>query len=194
MSTNPFDQPDTPSPAAAARDWVGRAVAAMVASADPDAFTERPLFPGAATIVRRPQPLPAARAALTLAGAAAAEARTRAVAARGEGASWAEVAAGLGFDELDTEALGHRPQPSTPSTGLRRPRRSGPRPYAGGTARAAASGSPTTARTTRTPTTRSATTPRTAPGTPRTWPPGTPNAATDSRREAPCDERAHATH
>ena len=79
----------------AARRELTAAIARIVASADPDAFTVEPIFPGAAITHRTPTPGPALAAALALWQVAGREMRTQIRRSREAGQSWAELAVPL---------------------------------------------------------------------------------------------------
>ena len=79
----------------AARRELTAAVARIVASADPAAFTVEPIFPGAAITARVPTPGAALAAALALWQVAGREMRTQIRRSREAGQSWAELAVPL---------------------------------------------------------------------------------------------------
>lgn len=81
---------------------VSSAVFRLVTAAEPDAFTVEPVFPGAASTVRVPAPVPALRAALLLSRLFTGEARRQVRRAREAGVSWASLAPAV--DAEDAEA------------------------------------------------------------------------------------------
>ena len=86
---------ETPRATDIARRELTSAIARIVASTDPDAFTVEPIFHGSAITARLPMPGPALAAALTLWQAAGQEMRTQIRRSREAGQSWAELAVPL---------------------------------------------------------------------------------------------------
>jgi len=88
---------DSSDAAYRARAGVDRLIAEQVAASDPEAFETRPIFPGATSTERAPRPLSAVAAAVRVADMAAGRARELAAKARGDGATWSEVADAAGL-------------------------------------------------------------------------------------------------
>lgn len=89
MSETPRERADL------ARRELTAAVARIVGSTDPDAFTVEPVFHGSTITSRRPTPVPALAAALALWQAAEHEMRSQIRRSREAGQSWAELAVPL---------------------------------------------------------------------------------------------------
>ncbi|MDD4866191.1 MAG: hypothetical protein PHQ28_03395 [Mycobacterium sp.] len=84
-----------------ARQAVDNAVFRIARKADPDAFVNRPPYPGAEHTTRVPRPTNGLRAAMVLRDAAAQEVRRRAGVARGSGLSWRQLASILGVEHAE---------------------------------------------------------------------------------------------
>ena len=81
-----------------------RAVLDLVRQTSPADLCLSPTETEDALIAEAPRPLPAVRAAATLIQQMQGQLRAQALVARGEGASWADVADALGLDLLDAAA------------------------------------------------------------------------------------------
>jgi hypothetical protein len=95
LQTKDHTLTETPQATDIDRRELTSAIARIVASTDPAAFTIEPIFPGAAITARTPTPGAALAAALAVWQAAGREMRTQIRRSREAGQSWAELAVPL---------------------------------------------------------------------------------------------------
>lgn len=89
-----------------ARQAISRGINDIVEGTHGDsAFVDEPAFPGARTMMRRPDAAAAIRAAVVLRDRAAAELATQILKARGKGTTWDLIAGILGYTDRD-DAMG----------------------------------------------------------------------------------------